>query len=96
MAETCDESGLNNDDNDREVALEKRSYVMDELVKTERNYVRDLALVVDDYIELMRDPKSRNCDIPVPEGLMRPDVQDTIFSNIEQIYDWHKKLVKVM
>lgn len=93
MAKTNDEPGQRNDEDDRKVALEKRNFVMDELVKTERDYVRGLALVVNDYIEVMRDPVAANCDIPVPEDLMKPDVQNIIFSNIEQIYEWHKKSV---
>lgn len=93
MAETKDEFGQNNNDNDRKMALEKLNFVMDELVKTERNYVRDLALVVDDYIEMIRDPIAANCDIPVPEDLIKHDKIDIIFSNIEQIYEWHKKSV---
>lgn len=93
MVETNSEFGQKNNDNDRDVALEKRSFVMDELLQTERSYVRDLALVVDDYIEMMRDPTVANCDIPVPEDLMNHDKIDIVFSNIEQIYEWHKKSV---
>lgn len=93
---SCYELGLAIDKNDREVALEKRSYVLDELVKTERDYVRDLSLVVEDYLEVIRDPVARECDIKIPEHLLRPDVQHLIFCNIEQIYEWHKKLVVAM
>lgn len=78
------------------MALEKRSYVLDELVKTERDYVRDLSLVINDYIEVIRDPSAAECDIPIPENLKMTVSQSIIFCNIEQIYEWHKKFVAVM
>lgn len=93
---TCDISDeLKNDRNDREVALEKRSYVLDELVKTERDYVRDLSLVVKDYIEVIRDPSAAECNVSIPENLKITVSQNIIFCNIEQIYEWHKKFVIV-
>ncbi|XP_054722102.1 triple functional domain protein-like isoform X2 [Uloborus diversus] len=65
-------------------ALSKRKYVLQELVETERDYVRDLGLVVDGYIKLMRSE-----DIPVPDDLK--DGKDKIvFGNIEAIYEWHR------
>lgn len=84
---------MKNDKNNREMALEKRSYVLDELVKTERDYVRDLSLVVDDYIEVIRNPGAAGCDILIPENLKTIEAQRIIFCNIEQIYEWHKKFV---
>lgn len=91
---TCDNiDGLKNDKNDREVALEKRSYVLDELVRSERDYVRDLSLVVKDYINVIRNPSTAECDIPIPENLKMIKAQRIIFCNIEQIYEWHKKFV---
>ncbi|XP_050432765.1 triple functional domain protein isoform X1 [Adelges cooleyi] len=82
------ESRLKND-NECEEALHKREYVMRELVDTERDYVRDLSLVVEGYMTVMRDPAAAGCDIPVPEDL-RSGKDKMIFGNIELIYEWHK------
>ena len=68
-------------------ALLKRSYVLQELVDTERDYVRDLGLVVEGYFDLMRrDP---------PEVLMPEDLKNgkdkIVFGNIQAIYEWHRE-----
>ncbi|XP_055928979.1 rho guanine nucleotide exchange factor 25-like isoform X4 [Argiope bruennichi] len=69
---------------EREKALMKRRFVLQELVDTERDYVRDLGLLVEGYLNLMR-----NNEIPVPEDLK--DGKDKIvFGNIEAIYEWHR------
>lgn len=73
-----------------EEALHKREYVMRELVETERDYVRDLALVVEGYMTVMKDPEAAGCDIPVPEDL-RSGKDKMIFGNIELIYEWHRE-----
>jgi len=67
-------------------ALLKRSYVLQELVDTERDYVRDLGLVVEGYFELMRkDPP----EVVMPEDL-RNGKDKIVFGNIEAIYEWHR------
>ncbi|XP_054274180.1 triple functional domain protein-like isoform X3 [Macrosteles quadrilineatus] len=71
---------------EEESALQKREYVIRELVETERDYVRDLRMVVDGYIALMRDP---DCDIPLPEDL-RGGKDKMVFGNLEAIYEWHR------
>jgi len=63
---------------------------MRELVETERDYVRDLSLVVEGYMTVMRDPETAGCDIPVPEDL-RSGKDKMIFGNIELIYEWHRE-----
>ncbi|KAG8222668.1 hypothetical protein J437_LFUL003790, partial [Ladona fulva] len=68
-------------------ALKRREFVMRELVETERDYVRDLKLVVDGYVALMRDP---NCGILMPEDL-RDGKDKMVFGNIEAIYEWHRE-----
>ncbi len=55
---------------------------MSEMLQTERDYVRSLQFVIDNYIpELMRD------DVPqVLRGKM-----NVIFGNLEQIYQFHSQ-----
>lgn len=74
---------------EEESALQKREYVIRELVETERDYVRDLRLVVEGYIALMRDPE---CEIPMPEDL-RSGKDKMVFGNLEAIYEWHREYV---
>jgi hypothetical protein len=65
----------------------KRSYVMRELVETERDYVRDLREIVEGYMPIMRDP---NADIPMPDDL-KGGKDKIIFGNMEAIYEWHRE-----
>lgn len=73
--------------NKTESLLRKRRYVLQELVETEEAYVRDLALVVDGYITIMKDS---DCEIVMPEDL-RDGRDKMVFGNIEAIYEWHKE-----
>uniref|UniRef100_A0A3Q2EHA5 Trio Rho guanine nucleotide exchange factor a n=1 Tax=Cyprinodon variegatus TaxID=28743 RepID=A0A3Q2EHA5_CYPVA len=57
------------------------SYVLLELVETEREYVRDLSLVVEGYMSRMKEEG-------VPDDMRGKD--KVVFGNIHQIYDWHK------
>jgi len=65
----------------------KRSYVMRELVETERDYVRDLNEIVEGYLMIMRDP---NSDIIMPEDL-KGGKDKIIFGNLEAIFEWHRE-----
>ncbi|PSN40489.1 hypothetical protein C0J52_05229 [Blattella germanica] len=47
-------------------AIQKREYVIRELLDTERDYVHDLRDVVEGYMALMKDP---DCEIIMPEDL---------------------------
>jgi len=69
-----------------ESAIQKREYVIRELVETERDYVRDLALVAEGYMTLMRDS---NCEIPMPDDL-KGGKDKMVFGNLEAIYEWHR------
>lgn len=71
----------------RETLLKKRQYVLKELVDTEDAYVRDLSMIVDGYLTVIRDPE---CEIPMPEDL-KNGKDKLVFGNIEVIYEWHKK-----
>uniref|UniRef100_A0A4W6FNL1 Trio Rho guanine nucleotide exchange factor a n=1 Tax=Lates calcarifer TaxID=8187 RepID=A0A4W6FNL1_LATCA len=57
------------------------SYILLELVETERDYVRDLGLVVEGYMSRMKEEG-------VPDDMKGKD--KIVFGNIHQIYDWHK------
>ncbi|XP_024083955.1 triple functional domain protein isoform X2 [Cimex lectularius] len=69
-----------------ETAIQKREYVIRELVETERDYVRDLRLVAEGYMPLMRDP---NSEVPMPEDL-GGGKDKMVFGNLEAIYEWHR------
>nr|XP_024216575.1 triple functional domain protein isoform X4 [Halyomorpha halys] len=69
-----------------ELSLQKRKYVIQELIDTERDYVRDLSLVVEGYMELMRDPER---PVPMPDDL-RGGRDKMVFGNLEAIYEWHR------
>ncbi|KAI9551891.1 hypothetical protein GHT06_022227 [Daphnia sinensis] len=88
--------GISTDD--VESILRKRQYVLQELVETERDYVRDLGQIVDGYMAMMslgiNGGHSANvsdpCSVPppVPDDL-REGKDKIIFGNIEAIYNWH-------
>lgn len=71
-AEASSSAGLNNGNGDappgpltpEEEACRKRTYVIRELIETERDYVRDLREIVEGYMAIIRDP---NSDIALPE-----------------------------
>ncbi|XP_048363555.1 triple functional domain protein isoform X3 [Sphaerodactylus townsendi] len=62
-------------------SLKRRHYVLQELVETERDYVRDLGCVVEGYVALMKEDG-------VPDDMKGKD--KIVFGNIHQIYDWHR------
>lgn len=68
-------------DDRRATILKKRHYILVELVETERDYVRDLCLVVEGYMSRMKEEG-------VPDDMKGKD--KIVFGNIHQIYDWHK------
>jgi len=89
---------LNNSD-DIEPILRKRQYVLQELVESERDYVRDLGQIVDGYMALMslginggvHQPGDAVAipPLPAPDDL-REGKDKIIFGNVEAIYNWHK------
>ncbi|XP_017276467.1 triple functional domain protein isoform X7 [Kryptolebias marmoratus] len=68
-------------DERRASILKRRHHVLSELVDTEREYVRDLSLVVEGYMSRMKEEG-------VPDDMKGKD--KIVFGNIHQIYDWHK------
>lgn len=59
-------------------------YVILELIETEKDYVRDLGLIVEGYMELIKSN-----EIPMPDDMQGKD--KIVFGNIHQIYDWHRE-----
>lgn len=75
-------------------SLIKRNYVLRELVETERDYVRDLGLVVDGYIRVMSLCSSSAVESypSVPEDL-KGGRDKILFGNIEAIHEWHRDVL---
>uniref|UniRef100_A0A670ZTC6 Trio Rho guanine nucleotide exchange factor n=1 Tax=Pseudonaja textilis TaxID=8673 RepID=A0A670ZTC6_PSETE len=67
--------------NKKKEPLTSHLYVLQELVETERDYVRDLGYVVEGYMALMEEDG-------VPDDMKGKD--KIVFGNIHQIYDWHR------
>lgn len=77
----------------------KRLFWMQELVDSERDYVRDLGQIVDGYMRLMSigmsgaaTPSAADAPLPppVPDDL-REGKDKIIFGNIEAMYNWHNE-----
>ncbi|XP_038608456.1 rho guanine nucleotide exchange factor 25 [Tachyglossus aculeatus] len=66
---------------EKQSALEKSRYVLRELVETEKVYVEDLGCIVKGYMATMAAQG-------VPETLRGRD--RIIFGNVQQIYEWHR------
>uniref|UniRef100_A0A672IPS9 Kalirin RhoGEF kinase a n=1 Tax=Salarias fasciatus TaxID=181472 RepID=A0A672IPS9_SALFA len=56
-------------------------FVLKELIQTEKDYVKDLGIVVEGFIKRMEEKG-------VPEDMKGKDKM--VFGNIHQIYDWHR------
>ncbi|MGH0162186.1 UNVERIFIED_CONTAM: hypothetical protein FKN15_042395 [Acipenser sinensis] len=61
-------------------ALRGRMFVLNELIQTEKDYVKDLGIIVEGFMTI--DEKG------FPEDVKGKD--KIVFGNIHQIYDWHK------
>uniref|UniRef100_A0A7E4VX50 Rho guanine nucleotide exchange factor 25 n=1 Tax=Panagrellus redivivus TaxID=6233 RepID=A0A7E4VX50_PANRE len=66
-----------------EEARYKRQFVIQELVETERDYVTDLLLIVNGYMQLLSEQD-------LPEDLQGKD--KIIFANIQQILEFHQQI----
>ncbi|CAF0832793.1 unnamed protein product [Brachionus calyciflorus] len=62
----------------------KLTYAINELLNTEVDYVNDLAILIEKYMEGLK----RN-EIPMPQD-MEGGKDKIVFGNIQQIYEWHK------
>ncbi|XP_069075741.1 triple functional domain protein isoform X2 [Pleurodeles waltl] len=61
--------------------IKRRLYVLQELVETEQDYIRNLGFVVEGYMALMKEDG-------VPDDMKGKD--KIVFGNLHQIYDWHR------
>ncbi|XP_066431403.1 kalirin isoform X4 [Eleutherodactylus coqui] len=71
----------NHEEEQKAKALRGRMFVLNELVQTERDYVKDLGVVVEGFIPRIQEKGST-------EEMNGKD--KIVFGNIHQIYDWHK------
>uniref|UniRef100_A0A803TPF8 Kalirin n=1 Tax=Anolis carolinensis TaxID=28377 RepID=A0A803TPF8_ANOCA len=62
-------------------AMRGRMFVLNELVQTEKDYVKDLGIVVEGFMKRIEEKG-------VPDDMKGKD--KIVFGNIHQIYDWHK------
>ncbi|XP_023806918.1 kalirin isoform X2 [Oryzias latipes] len=62
-------------------AMRGRMFVLNELVQTEKDYVKDLGIVVEDFMKRIEEKG-------VPDDMKGKD--KIVFGNIHQIYDWHR------
>ncbi|XP_030643161.1 kalirin isoform X2 [Chanos chanos] len=62
-------------------ALRGRMFVLNELIQTEKDYVKNLGVVVEGFMKKMEEKG-------VPEDMKGKD--KIVFGNIHQIYDWHR------
>lgn len=69
---------------DRDKALQSRRSVVQELVDSEKDYVKDLEFIVEGYMRSMKNDESS-----LPEGLSNGKYK-IIFGNIDSIYEWHR------
>ncbi|XP_024142533.1 kalirin isoform X2 [Oryzias melastigma] len=62
-------------------AMRGRMFVLNELVQTEKDYVKDLGTVVEGFMKRIEEKG-------VPDDMKGKD--KIVFGNIHQIYDWHR------
>ncbi|XP_078407426.1 rho guanine nucleotide exchange factor 25-like [Cetorhinus maximus] len=74
----------NHDEEKQAKALKGRKYVLNELVQTEKVYVKDLGAVVEGFMKKMQEKG-------IPDEMKGRD--KIVFGNIHQIYEWHNKYV---
>ncbi|XP_075870077.1 kalirin isoform X2 [Nelusetta ayraudi] len=65
----------------RAKAMRGRMFVLKELIQTEKDYVKDLGIVVEGYMKRIEEKG-------VPDDMKGKD--KIVFGNIHQIYDWHR------
>ncbi|XP_041662586.1 kalirin isoform X2 [Cheilinus undulatus] len=65
----------------RAKAMRGRMFVLNELIQTEKDYVKDLGIVVEGFMKRIEEKG-------VPEDMKGKD--KIVFGNIHQIYDWHR------
>uniref|UniRef100_A0A8C2K0S4 Rho guanine nucleotide exchange factor 25 n=1 Tax=Cyprinus carpio TaxID=7962 RepID=A0A8C2K0S4_CYPCA len=58
-----------------------KTFVVNELIQTEKDYVKDLGIVVEGFMKIIEEKG-------VPDDMKGKE--KIVFGNIHQIYDWHK------
>ncbi|CAM4784560.1 unnamed protein product [Rotaria magnacalcarata] len=83
---TVQSSVATNDEpvDDRTKYGEKRRHNIVELIETEKEYVKDLALIVEGYMNVLENDK----DIKKPAGLV--GLERVVFGNVQRIYEFHR------
>ncbi|XP_072305966.1 kalirin-like [Eucyclogobius newberryi] len=76
-----DQGSNESDTEQRNKALRGRMFVVTEMVQSEKDYVKDLAVIVEGFM-------SRLEVRGIPEDMRGKD--KIVFGNIQQIYDWHR------
>uniref|UniRef100_A0A671Z3C5 non-specific serine/threonine protein kinase n=1 Tax=Sparus aurata TaxID=8175 RepID=A0A671Z3C5_SPAAU len=66
----------------RAKAMRGRMFVLNELIQTEKDYVKDLGIVVEGFMKKIEEKG-------VPDDMKGKD--KIVFGNIHQIYDWHRE-----
>uniref|UniRef100_A0AAY4EB72 non-specific serine/threonine protein kinase n=1 Tax=Denticeps clupeoides TaxID=299321 RepID=A0AAY4EB72_9TELE len=66
----------------RAKAMRGRVFVLNELIQTEKDYVKDLGFVVEGFMKRIEEKG-------IPEDMKGKD--KIVFGNIHQIYDWHRE-----
>jgi triple functional domain protein len=64
----------------------RREFIMTELLQTERSYVKDLHVCIQNYLKELRSSRESSH----PNGLKAKE--KAIFGNIEDIYEFHKEI----
>ncbi|XP_068102365.1 kalirin isoform X5 [Hyperolius riggenbachi] len=88
LTDGCSNEGMmpspaprNHEEEQKAKALRGRMFVLNELVQTEKDYVKDLGVVVEGFIRRIEEKG-------LPEDMNGKE--KIVFGNIHQIYDWHK------
>ncbi|XP_074482922.1 kalirin-like isoform X2 [Sebastes fasciatus] len=76
-----DQGSNESDTEQRNKALRGRMFVVNEMIQSEKDYVKDLAVIVEGFM-------SRLEVRGIPEDMRGKD--KIVFGNIQQIYDWHR------
>uniref|UniRef100_A0A3Q3QAW6 Uncharacterized protein n=1 Tax=Monopterus albus TaxID=43700 RepID=A0A3Q3QAW6_MONAL len=76
-----DQGSNESDTEQRNKALRGRMFVVNEMVQSEKDYVKDLGVIVEGFM-------SRLEVRGIPEDMTGKD--KIVFGNIQQIYDWHR------
>ncbi|XP_016893864.1 kalirin-like isoform X2 [Cynoglossus semilaevis] len=76
-----DQGSNESDTEQRNKALRGRMFVVNEMIQSEKDYVKDLGVIVEGFMSRL-DVRG------IPEDMRGKD--KIVFGNIQQIYDWHR------